>query len=58
MKRRGFVKLCASAAAAVSANPEVLAQAGDQIKRYERVLLVDQWGRFVPHPVQFKEMTT
>lgn len=44
MKRRGFVKLCASAAAAVGANPEVLAQAGGQIKRYERVLLVDLQG--------------
>lgn len=41
MKRRGFVKLCASAAAAVGANPEVLAQSGARIKRYERVLLVD-----------------
>jgi arsenite oxidase small subunit len=44
MKRRGFVKLCASAAAAVGANPEVLAQAGGQVKRYERVLLVDAHG--------------
>jgi Rieske Fe-S protein len=44
MKRRGFVKLCASAAAAVGANPEVLAAAGGQIKKYERVLLVDLQG--------------
>jgi Rieske Fe-S protein len=44
MKRRGFVKLCASAAAAVGANPEVLAQSGEQIKTYERVLLVDPQG--------------
>ncbi len=41
MKRRGFVKLCASAAAVVGANPEVLAKAGGEIKRYERVQLVD-----------------
>lgn len=44
MKRRGFVKLCASAAAAVGANPEVLAQAGEPIKMYQRVLLVDTQG--------------
>ena len=45
MERRGFVKLCASAAAAVGANPEVLAQAAGQIKHYERVLLVDARSR-------------
>ena len=44
MKRRGFVKLCATAAAAVGANPELLAQPGGQIKEYERVLLVDTEG--------------
>lgn len=44
MKRRGFVKLCATAAAAVGANPELLAQPGGQIKEYERVLLVDAQG--------------
>ena len=44
MERRGFVKLCASAAAAVGANPEVLAQTAGQIKHYERVLLVDALG--------------
>lgn len=44
MKRRGFVKLCATAAAAVGANPDLLAQPGGQIKEYERVLLVDAKG--------------
>ncbi len=44
MKRRGFVKLCASAAAAVGTNPEVLAEAIGPVKRYERVLLVDPEG--------------
>ena len=44
MKRRGFVKLCATAAAAVGANPDLLAQPGGQIKTYERVLLVDAEG--------------
>ncbi len=44
MKRRGFVKLCATAAAAVGANPDLLAQSGGQIKRYKRVLLVDAAG--------------
>jgi len=44
VKRRGFVKLCATAAAAVGANPELLAQPGGQIKEYERVLLVDAQG--------------
>jgi Rieske Fe-S protein len=44
VKRRGFVKLCATAAAAVGANPDLLAQPGGQIKEYERVLLVDAKG--------------
>ena len=44
MKRRGFVKLCATAAAAVGANPDLLAQPGGQVKTYERVLLVDAEG--------------
>lgn len=44
MKRRGFVKLCASAAAAVGANPGVLAAPSTHIKKYERVLLVDGAG--------------
>ncbi len=44
MKRRGFVKLCATTAAAVGANPDLIAQTGGQIKEYERVLLVDSGG--------------
>jgi len=44
MKRRGFVKLCATAAAAVGANPDLIAQPGAQIKKYARVLLVDAGG--------------
>jgi len=44
VKRRGFVKLCASAAAAVGASPELLAQAGGRIKTYERVQLVTPEG--------------
>lgn len=44
MKRRGFVKLCASAAAAVGASPELLAQSGGRVKTYERVQLVTPEG--------------
>jgi arsenite oxidase small subunit len=44
MKRRGFVKLCATTAAAVGANPDLLARTGGQIKKYARVLLVDAAG--------------
>ncbi len=44
MKRRGFVKLCASAAAAVGANPQVLARSAGALKAYERVLLVGAEG--------------
>jgi arsenite oxidase small subunit len=44
MKRRGFVKLCATTAAAVGANPDLIAQTGGQIKHYARVLLVDGAG--------------
>jgi arsenite oxidase small subunit len=44
MRRRGFVKLCASAAAAVGANPNLMAQSDVRIKRYERVRLVDSKG--------------
>ena len=44
MKRRGFVKLCATTAAAVGANPDLVAQTGGQIKKYQRVLLVDGAG--------------
>jgi arsenite oxidase small subunit len=45
MRRRGFVKLCAGAAAAVGAHPELMAQDDAQVKFYERVLLVDSLGK-------------
>ncbi len=41
MKRRGFVKLCATAVASVSASPELLASGERQYHRYGRVALVD-----------------
>ena len=44
MNRRGFVKLCATTAAAVGANPDLIAQTGGEFKSYERVLLVDSAG--------------
>ena len=44
MKRRGFVKICASAAAAVGANPQVLAQPAGVVRHYARVKLVDADG--------------
>lgn len=45
LKRRGFVKLCAGAAAAVGANPALLAEEGGRAKLYDRVLLVDAAGK-------------
>jgi len=42
--RRKFVKFCASAAAMVSANPQVLAQSSATLKTYPRVRLVDVDG--------------
>ena len=44
MRRRGFVKLCASAAALVGAHPEVLANASEIVHHYARVELVDTNG--------------
>ena len=41
MKRRGFVKLCATAVASVSASPELLASGERQYRRYSRVALID-----------------
>lgn len=41
MKRRGFVKLCATAVASITASPEVLARGHQQYQRYGRVALVD-----------------
>jgi len=42
MKRRGFVKLCASAVAGITASPEILARENQPYHRYERVSLIDQ----------------
>ena len=41
MKRREFVKLCASAVAGVSASPELLAEGNRELHFYERVALID-----------------
>jgi len=41
MKRRGFVKMCASAVAGITASPELLAGDHQQYHRYRRVALVD-----------------
>jgi len=43
--RRGFVRLCASALAGISANPKVLAQPDARLHRYQRVRLVDGHDR-------------
>ena len=40
MKRRGFVKLCASALAGITASPELLAEGMREVHVYERVKLV------------------
>ncbi len=41
MKRRGFVKLCASALASITASPELLARENQVYQRYGRVALID-----------------
>ena len=41
MKRRGFVKLCASAVAGMAASPELLAERSEHYHRYARVALFD-----------------
>lgn len=41
MKRREFVKICASAVAGVSASPELLAEGDRQVHHYNRVKLID-----------------
>ncbi len=43
--RRNFVKLCASAAAMVTASPQLLAHAAVNVQRYQRVKLVDVHGK-------------
>jgi Rieske Fe-S protein len=45
MKRRKFVKICASAVVGVSANPEVLAEGNRELHTYQRVALVDSHSR-------------
>ena len=44
MKRRGFVKLCATAVASVTASPELLARDHQQYRRYGRAALVDAYS--------------
>jgi arsenite oxidase small subunit len=44
MKRRGFVKMCASAIAGITASPELLAGDHQQYHRYRRVALVDPYS--------------
>lgn len=45
LKRRGFVKICATVAAAVGASPNLLANQSTEKKRYNRVMLVDSNSR-------------
>ncbi len=45
MKRRGFVKLCASAVAGITASPELLAREHQVYRRYARVALIDPYTR-------------
>jgi Rieske Fe-S protein len=47
LNRRGFVKLCASALAMITASPGVLARKTGTLQQYQRVKLVDKWD----HPV-------
>ena len=50
--RRGFVKLCASAIAMISASPKLLAQGDGTLHRFNRVKLVNDWGR----PVKYTDL--
>jgi Rieske Fe-S protein len=45
MKRRGFVKLCATAVAGITSSPELLAREHHVYHRYGRVALVDSYSR-------------
>ena len=45
INRRGFVRLCATALAGITANPAVLAQSDARLHRYQRVRLVDDRGK-------------
>ena len=42
MKRRKFIKLCASAVVGVSNSPELLGEGVRKLQNYERVNLIDQ----------------
>ncbi|HYA38748.1 MAG TPA: hypothetical protein VEI74_10830 [Candidatus Methylomirabilis sp.] len=44
LSRRGFVRLCASTLAMIGANPDLLAQTGAELRRYQRVRLMDPDG--------------
>lgn len=44
LKRRGFVKVCATAVASVSASPSLLAKENDTVHHYNRVQLADMAG--------------
>lgn len=44
MKRRGFVKLCATAVAGITASPELLAKGHNVYQRYARVALIDPYS--------------
>ncbi|MFQ5993867.1 MAG: hypothetical protein ACE5K1_02135 [Acidiferrobacterales bacterium] len=43
--RRSFVKLCASAVALITANPNVLARSDGALRHYRRARIVDDWDR-------------
>ena len=45
MKRREFVKICASAVAGVSASPELLAKGERELHPYNRVALIDSYSK-------------
>ena len=45
MKRRGFVKLCATAVAGITASPEILGRGKQVYHRYGRVALIDPYSR-------------
>jgi len=45
LSRRGFVRLCGSMLAMIGANPNLLALAGAEVRRYQRVQLLDPDGR-------------
>lgn len=50
--RRGFVKLCATAIAMISASPKLLAQSDATLRRFNRVKLVNDWGR----PIKYADL--